>query len=301
METAVAPSRDNSLNRTMVISKKTPRPALPELKAGDVPAEPNDSQNLPKRARTSTVTLHSEDMDEQSAMDRIRREMEESLEQKENFKQRVMENPMEEMIKLKFQLEMARTAASYADQFFAVCEKNEIDITKVLQNDPDVLFEMKLKGSLLTPTSSEEHTKELKTLRAERDHLADEAKALKASYSSLFKSYEKLRNNYDILRVSRNELVEQVEQQKAAMAQMYKASMDLKELMIGQVAEADRTIAETKGKYDNDTVTIRMDLLKLENENKSLKSEVDGKNNEISQLRKIVQDIIKQVNVEVIE
>jgi hypothetical protein len=40
---------------------------------------------------------------------------------------------------------------------------------------------------------------------------------------------------------------------------------------------ADHTIAETKGRYDSSTVTIRMDLVKLENENSSLRSEVDSK------------------------
>lgn len=40
---------------------------------------------------------------------------------------------------------------------------------------------------------------------------------------------------------------------------------------------ADQTIAETKGRYDSSTVTIRMDLCKLENENSSLKSEIESK------------------------
>ncbi|CAD5218692.1 unnamed protein product [Bursaphelenchus okinawaensis] len=294
-------SRDNSLNRTMVVSKKSVRPALPELNK-DVPVDPNDSKSQPpKRTRTSTVTLNTDDLNEEYTMERIRQEMEESLAQKENFRERVMGNPMEEMIKLKFQLQMANNQVSYADKFFAACEKHGIDIAKVLQSDPDTMFELKLKGSLLTPTSSEEHAKELKNLKAERDHLADEAKSLKMSYTNLFKSYEKLRTNYDLLRESRTELADTVTQQREAMTNMYKTSMELKEQMLEQVAEADRTVAETKGKYDSDTVTIRMDLVKLENENKSLKSEIEGKNNEIAQLRTIVQDIIKQINVQVVE
>ncbi|KAI6191205.1 Transforming acidic coiled-coil-containing protein 3 [Aphelenchoides bicaudatus] len=175
---------------------------------------------------------------------------------------------------------------------------NGIDIEKVLKEDPDTLFNMKLKSTLPTPSTADEQTKEIEALRKERDNLADETKGLKASYSSLFKSYEKLRGNYELMHTTRNILADTAEKQKNAMNTIYESALNLKTVMLEQAAVADQTIAETKGRYDSNTVTIRMDLCKLENENGSLKAEIESKNKEIEELRMIIQEVVKQVSIE---
>lgn len=311
-ESGVETDRNSNLNKTMIISKKTPRPVLPQVSPDPSTNEPvheNDSQTLkisqPKRQRTSTVTLHTDQMgdnteeSDRARMEQIRREIIESQEQKENLQNLEGDNKIDAMVTLQFKYEIAHQAAQYADQFFSICERNGIDIQKVLANDPETLYNMKLHSNVMTPTTSEETLKELKTVKAERDNLAEEAKALKNSHSNLFKSYEKLRTNFELMREDRNILNDQVEKQQDAMNGIYKTALNFKEVMVDEAANADRAIAEAKGKYDSDTVTIRMNLIKLENENSSLKSEIESKNNEISQLRRIIHDIMKQVNVEI--
>lgn len=151
------------------------------------------------------------------------------------------------------------------------------DIEKVLRADPEMLYSLKLRSSAVPPADAAEQEREQQLQRAERENLAEETKALKASYSTLFKSYERLRANFDLMREARNGLAEQVERQRDALQAMYGSAQDLKDVLLEQAQRADQSIAETKGKYDSDTVTIRMNLVKLQNENNSLRSEVESK------------------------
>lgn len=120
-----------------------------------------------------------------------------------------------------------------------------------MKEDPDTLFNMQLKSSLPTPSTADEQSKEIESLRKERDNLIDETKGLKvshvavllfhqafkASYSSLFKSYEKLRSNYELLHSTRNALAETAEKQRHAMATIYENALSLKSIMLEQAAK----------------------------------------------------------------
>ncbi|KAI6205904.1 hypothetical protein M3Y94_00845100 [Aphelenchoides besseyi] len=334
-ESTVEPSRSSSLNRTMVLSKRANRPGLPKLDGDDlcisepIAAPANlEAQRVHYRSgadfgrrnhvRSATVTISSETMEEfQRAFDEIqdttmsdaeklievRRRILSLVDAKEKQwnaqNQTVNENdssPGKSSV-AKLETDIARKAALYADRFFKICERNEIDIEKVLKNDPDMIFSMKLRSVLPTPSTAADQTKEIEELRKERDNLCDETKGLKASYANLFKSYDKLRTNYELLQESRNSLVEKSEMQRNAMNSMYESALNLKSIMAEQAAMADQTIAETKGRYDSNTVTIRMNLVRLENENSSLKSEIDTKTKEIEELRMIIHEVVKQVTL----
>lgn len=96
---------------------------------------------------------------------------------------------------------------------------------------------MKLKSALPTPSTADEQLKEIEVLRNERDNLVDELKGLKSSYSSLFKSYDKLNSNHQLIHNSRNLLFETAEKQREAMKTMYETSLQLKNIMMEQTAK----------------------------------------------------------------
>lgn len=96
---------------------------------------------------------------------------------------------------------------------------------------------MKLRSALPTPSTADEQNKEIEVLRNERDNLVEELKGLKASYSSLFKSYDKLNSNHQLIHNSRNLLLDTAEKQREAMKTMYESSLKLKEIMIEQAAK----------------------------------------------------------------
>jgi len=128
----------------------------------------------------------------------------------------------------------------------------------------------------------------------ERDSLRKELKELEIGYSSLFKRYEKLRDDCTLLKNSEESLQIKLEEERNMYEALQNRFYDLRDGASRELERANDEVDRQAKSHDEATLGLRIRLRKLESELQTKDLTLNGKDNQIKELNELCDELTKK-------
>jgi len=128
----------------------------------------------------------------------------------------------------------------------------------------------------------------------ERDSLRREVRELENGYSSLFKRYEKMREDCVLFKNNEEELQTKIEEEKARFDRLCERYSELRENASEQLNRANSELDRQARQHEEATLGLRCRVRKYESELQSMGLTLQGKDNQIEELNKLCDELMQK-------
>lgn len=272
------------------------------------------------RTRQQTITVESQiSKDIQTAFDEVkqipdlddpveelRRRMQRLFSQKDNeWSSKINEveqNMKEELALTKIKLSVALKTIVSTENFLQNYKSIDEDVSPSVPQTPTngVSSAPTANGTLnrtFSPDALSNVTKERDVLREELRTVTTELRELENSYSDLFKRYEKMRENCVLLKNSEESLKKTAEDDQAKYERLAQMYSELRASAANELEKANLELERVQKQHEENTLNLRCRLKRNESEINALNMTIQGKDNQIDELNKLCDELMRKNGV----